>query len=249
MAHWFLKKSFNLGMDSNKARRMSCIARLMMTGALPLVIGCWPPLDTVKPADIHETNLKRQEVGVRPIKPEWEFLYRDRLKDRYKECWRYYVKNDPRLLTHKQVERDLRGAIIMEYDTYYSGKRYLNYDREFEQNFAEEISISYNYISSMYTVYYAGDDDSYAELIRTVLHETADKTFDSDFEKTWTPFKEIWSPKGKPPLVITDYTSITDLAKIHVRISRPNLFSVITDRTTATNVAERILRKMGQERL
>ena len=119
----------------------------------------------IMPADVEQTNGKRQTIGIRLIKPDWvlgrtEFGAED------------WLLNTNRASFCKRVQRDSHSVILWEEDYYPSGKTYTTFDG----TCTEELVIHYDYGKRLYFLHYLGTNDVSAKIAEPFREGTHDVT-------------------------------------------------------------------------
>lgn len=142
-------------------------ARLMVVHlTLCLICSCMkevPP--PVIATDIEQTNQKRQELGIRLIKPTWVLGH----AEFGAEDW---FLNTNRSSYGKRVQRDSKGQLIWEEDYYHSGKTY----HTFDGTGWERVVIHYDYRNGLYFLHYLGTNNVFSKIAEPLCEGSHDRS-------------------------------------------------------------------------
>jgi len=118
-----------------------------------LAAGCSPSggFSTTPPTDTTQTNAKRAQLRIRPVKREWSFYGREFMAEKWREGTNLC----------KMVQRDKNAALVFEEDYYYSGASY--FDSKGDRSM-EMLSVKYDYTAGRFALGYAGTNDAVSAL-------------------------------------------------------------------------------------
>jgi hypothetical protein len=133
----------NFGVYPGLPMRLLLFALILMTGCNRNL----PNLKIPYQRGLAE-NPKREKVGLRLIEPSWICFRSINGKDE----WIADPKRDSAAI--KIVRHDMDGALLLETDSYPSG-RYVELN---DVRFEEEIALQYDYITGEMEIIYLGDD-------------------------------------------------------------------------------------------
>ncbi len=130
--------------------------------------GCGPPVDMTPPTDIASTNAVRRSIGIREVKPEWEYDGRSK--------WNEQKWGAPGGGLRKIATRDDEtDKIVWEQDYYLSGKSFPDPEGG---TLSETLTVRYDYRSSMVALAYSGEDPAAEKLIATLTLREPHSHFD-----------------------------------------------------------------------
>jgi len=118
---------------------------VFLAACFALSSGCSPSggFSTTPPSDATQTNAKREQIGIRPVKGEWSFYGREFMAEKWREGTNLC----------KVVQRDKNAALVFEEDYYYSGASYFDSKGDLE---LEMLSVKYDYTGGRFALDYAG---------------------------------------------------------------------------------------------